>query len=283
MEPVVPSAGPPAVPPASPVRPPMFSLPTPPPIDIASVAASVSEEMSAQSRFAPRVDLMGMPNVTICSVYPLDLISEPLPRAGHGAWRYRIAAGSVEKPSYLQINMTSDMVINQAAPPDQPIEHMMGFIPAAVEAAELVKFWAGNHPMNRFGKIGVGVISGSVATKEELAALEKGQVSFWKAIINQADQNWQSGDPKKIAKIGPEARHAFEFLKLDPKLHRWYSNTTQVNLECPWCSSSVLNTAIFCTSCRNSITSYFLERDLEVDAEKWPRVAEDVERMKKIK
>ena len=269
-----------AAPSVNPVRPPVGSAKTPPPLVLDS-AASIEAEMSASVNKMPRIEAMGMGSVTICSIYPLAMESEPMPRAGHGAWRYKIAAGSVKNPAYLTIDMTWDQVINQAAPVDQAISHMAGYIPAAVEAAALVRHWAGDHPMNRFGKIGIGIIAGTVATPEELKALEKGQQAFLKAIVNGADQNWQSADPKKIAKIGPEARRAFELLNLDPKLHRWYSNTTQINLECPWCSTSVLNTAIFCTTCRNSITDYFIERDLDVDPEKWPRVAEDVEMKKK--
>lgn len=251
----------------------------PPPVDPSSV--DIESEMSAQTRFSPRMDKAGMQHVTICSIWPDPLISESMSRNGHGAWRYKIDAGSPDKPRYLRVEMAYDIVFDSSSPPDQPAEMTHKFIPANIEAAALIRFWAGDHPMNRHGMKGIRVIDGDLATPKEIAEMEKSQKAFLKAIISQADQRWQSADAKEIKKIGPEAKKAFELLNLDVKLHRWYSNTEQINLECPNCSESVKNTAIFCSGCRQPIAAYFVDRDLTPDPKLWPRVAEEVERLKK--
>lgn len=260
--------------------------PVQPPIDrgdVGTVVADVDMEMSAQARFKPPARMMQSNRVVICSIWPEELISNPRSRGGQGAYRYHLAAGSVEKPSYLAVEPTYDIIFNPASPPDRPAEGTMGGIPAAIEAASLVQFWAGDHYANAAGKKGVGIIEGEKATSKEIQDLQRSQENWLKYMVNQADRYWRSNKPNEIEKINNEHRRALKMLGLDYKLHPWYQDVVQVYSQCPWCESSVKSFAIFCSTCHKDIAPYYIERGIEVDAKALPKVAEEIVRIKKQK
>lgn len=258
--------------------------PVAPPIErpgVAAVAGDVALENDAQARFKPPARMMNQHEVTIVSIWPEELISDSRPRGGQGAYRYQIGAGTRQKPSYLRVGSTYDIVFNPASPPMAPAETTSGMIPAVIEAASLVRYWAGDHHANRFGKKGIGIIEGTVATDKELEQLERDQISWLKAMIAQADRYWRSNKPNEIEKIGKEHRKALELLRLDFKLHTWYDNVVAVYAACPRCESPIKNTSTFCIECKLDIPPYVIEEGIEIDAASLPRVAEKVAKMKK--
>jgi hypothetical protein len=240
------------------------------------LANEAKAELAARAMFQVPEEMFRRPSVTICSIWPHELESKPFSRGGKGRVIYRIAAGSPEKPSYLRVDNTYDMIQQQDGP--QSIQQVAAPITGAHQAQNLVQYWVGDHPGNQAGRKGVGIINGDVATPEEIARLVKQQHNFLHFLVDRADDYHRVG---KSFKISGEHKRALEMLRLDIKMHPWYTSIIQLYNDCPECSEKIFNTATKCRYCSISLAQYFLDRDIEVDAAIWPNVPKEMEFQKK--
>ena len=109
--------------------------------------------------------------------------------------------GSPEKPSYLLLQNTFDIVLGQEG---MDKAYGRAIIRADQIATDLIMHWTGDHPANVRGKKGIGVIKGVLvngkiqATPEEIKVLEKQQKGFLQFLVDRADEHWMRGDRGKI-------------------------------------------------------------------------------------
>ncbi len=221
-------------------------------------------------------ELIEAPSITICSIWPFPLDSQPFHHGGRGRQIYSIAAGSVENPAYLKIKNTWDYILVQEGVGQ--VGHMPAPILASALVKDLINFWTGDHPGNRRGKKGVGAIRGTYATPQELKELEKYQKAWLTYLVERADENWDNG---KREKIGNEHRRAFRMLGLDEAQHPWVRSRVLTHNSCPWCESRVATTVLTCGQCRGSILEYYAERMDEFNPAMWPKVSKEIERLAK--
>jgi hypothetical protein len=246
--------------------------------------ADIAAEAQARAAlFSIPAELVEAPAIIICSIWPEPLDSQPFHHGGVGRKIYSIAAGSPENPAYLIIKNTWDWTIVQEGQGQRGDRQTPIF--ASSVANDLIRHWTGDHPGNRRGKKGVGIVVGQLnektrrmeATPAEIASLEKAQKGFLTYLVERADQFWDSGQREKVAG-SLEYRKALRMLGLDINQHPWYRSKVQLYNDCPLCAEKVSVNAIHCKHCHSSITAYFVDRDIEVSKAEWPKVYDDMKR-----
>lgn len=243
------------------------------------VEADLQQEANARRMFDLPAEFFGLSTIVVCSIWPERMESQSFTHGGVGRRIYTIEAGSIEKPTYMVLQNTFDMIIQQQG---QEKGHYPATIPAASYGSEIIRFWTGDHPANRRGKKGIGIIKGHVvngliqATDAELADLARLQNGFLTYLIERADMYWDRGEREKI---GNEHKRALKLLGQDIAQHPWYRSKVQIYNDCPECFESVKVEAIFCSHCRQSIVDSFMRRDEIPDSAKWPRVTKEIERL----
>lgn len=250
----------------------------------------VTAELEQEAPLARRLfdlpaEMYGLSSVVLCSIWPERLQSQAFTHGGVGRKIYTIEAGSVERPAYLSLQNTFDMVIQQLGTEKG---HYAATIPAAAYGNDIIRFWTGDHPANKRGKKGIGIIRGKFnretsqveATPEEIAELERHQHGFLSYLVERADNFWDRGEREKI---GNEHRRALRMLKLDVGQHPWFRSKIQIYNDCPYCAEKVQVDAIFCKVCRQDIVEYFMKRGLVPDVGQWPRVVKEMEFLTKAK
>lgn len=233
-----------------------------------------AEAMAARRLFELPSELIEAPAITICSVWPFAIDSQPFTHGGIGRRIYSIAAGSPEKPAYLHVKNTWDYV--QVQEGVGQLGHNQASIYASQVAKDIIRFWTGDHPGNRRGKKGIGVVRGRIANLLEIKELEAQQKAFLSYLVDRADEAWDHG---KREKIGHEHRRAFRMLGLDEAQHPWVRQRMQTHNSCPWCESRVPTTVLVCGTCRGSLIEYFADRMDEFKPESWPKVAKEMARL----
>lgn len=253
--------------------------------------APVTQEVSeapppVRTENLPQEMFSGMPGsrpsgVTICSIYPRDLKSEPFAHGGRGRVIYELKAGSVEKPSYLRVyntftmaqNIYQDSDASQLAP--KPIEAR------SFAQNDLVGYWASHFVNGTVGRIGVFICAGDEATPQELEQAKQLQEEFFKEQVRLADEKWFGGERKFNL---TEARRATKWLKdLDVKRHPWLADVRYDSTKlCPQCSEQVASTSHYCKECKTNIAAYLMERGRPAP-EGWQAVAMEMEFLKKGK
>jgi hypothetical protein len=212
---------------------------------------------------------------------------------------YTIGAGSPLKPTVILIQSTFDYI--QKAGPEGMAEVEMAPIPAAAVATDLIMSWCGDHPGNRAGKRGVGIIRGQIVTADgdsppiaglgtswtvrptddEVNFLARVQTAYLQWLVDRADEYHSSRNPVDAIKISSEHREALQILNLDEKQHPWYRSKSVIHYSrCPNCAQMVLQDAIFCQYCRQSVLEYFLTYDITPSPEEWPNVCLLMEKAK---
>lgn len=245
-----------------------------------------AEKKAAEALFTLPADVVEAPYVTLCSIWPEPLDSQPFHHNGVGRKIYSLAAGSPETPAYCLLKNVWDWITVQEGVGEKGYQQVT--VTAGQIAIDLIKHWTGDHPANRRGKRGIGIIRGEFnpqtkrfeATAEEISILEKQQRGFLGYIVERCDQAWDSG---KREYGFSEGRKALKMLGLDINQHLWYRSKVQLYNECPNCAEKVQVNAIYCKICHQSITEYFMNRDLIPDKAQWPKVVEDMERLTKGK
>lgn len=236
------------------------------------------EATNARRMFDLPAEFFGLSTIVVCSIWPERMESQSFTHGGVGRRIYTIEAGSIEKPTYMVLQNTFDMIIQQQG---QEKGHYPATIPAASYGSEIIRFWTGDHPANRRGKKGIGIIKGHVvnglqATDAELADLARLQNGFLTYLIERADMYWDRGEREKI---GNEHKRALKLLGQDIAQHPWYRSKVQIYNDCPECFEPVKVEAIFCSHCQQSIVDSFMRRDEIPDSAKWPRVTKEIERL----
>lgn len=245
-------------------------------------AADLEVEALMKSRmFSLPAELIQAPFVVVCSVWPERLTSQAFTHGGAGIKRYKIEPGSPEKPSYLPIQNTYDL-IQQPESLTGPLGHRPATILASQIAVDLIQYWTGDHPGNRRGKKGVGVIKGTrtetgsiVATPDEIVQLVKMQHDFLSFLVERADEYWDIGKREKVTN---EHRKALKMLGLDIGQHPWYRSKVQLYNTCPRCAEKILVEANFCKHCRTDLVEFFMDENVVPDGEIWPSVVRAIER-----
>lgn len=241
------------------------------------------EADTARRMFDLPAELFGLSSVVLCSIWPQRMESQIFTHAGVGRKIYTIEAGSLERPSYLILQNTFDLIIQQQGTEKG---HYTATIPAASYGNDIIRYWTGDHPGNRRGKKGIGIIKGHAvnglvtATPAELANLNHLQTEFLSYLVERADQLWDGG---KREQIGNEHKRALKILGQDISQHPWFRSKIQMYNDCPECYEPVKIEAISCRHCSKSIPAYFMERDEIPDAVKWPRVVQEIDRLTKKK
>jgi hypothetical protein len=251
-------------------------------IETSRVEADLEGEAQQRQRmFDLPAEFYGLSTITICSIWPEALDSQPFTHGGVGRRVYHIEAGSVEKPAYMQLQNTFDMIIQQQG---QEKGTYPATIPAASYGNDIIRFWTGDHPGNRRGKKGIGIIRGQrnpktgllEATPAEIAELERLQNGFLDYLIDAADRFWDRGERERI---GSEHKRALKLRNQDVAQHPWFRSRVQTYNDCPECFEPVKVEAIFCKTCRQTIVDHFIRVGEVPDAAKWPRVYKEFERM----
>lgn len=244
-----------------------------------AVLASLEAEAAMKERlYWMPADVFRQGYVVLCSVWPERLVSEPFHHGGVARKRYVIEGGSPERPAYLMIENTFDWIQMQG--PDNKAEFHQATIYAHQIAKDLIQYWTGDHPGNRRGKRGVGVISGALdrdtstvtATPDEILELHKLQHSFLSYSVELADALWDSGNPVQRGKISREHRKAFAMLGLDEKQHPWVRTRVAAYLSCPACGERIRAEATVCKECKTNLIDYFMGEDLPIKEGDWPNV-----------
>lgn len=124
-----------------------------------------AEKMVRERLFNMPAEAFRRSYVVICSIWPENLVSEPFHHGGLGRKRYTIEAGSDKNPAYTLIETTFDWITNNG--PNGTPENMQGVIHAHQIAKDLIQHWTGDHPGNKKGKRGIGVIEGRLNRSEE--------------------------------------------------------------------------------------------------------------------
>lgn len=248
------------------------------------VEAELHQEADvARKLFDLPAEFYGLTSIVICSVWPERMVSQYFTHGGVGRKTYTIEAGSAERPSYLSLQNTFDMVIQQAG---QEREYSPRPIPAAAYGNDIIRFWTGDHPANKRGKKGIGIIKGRLnqssgkieATPEEITELVRLQNGYLDYLVERADNFWDRGEREKI---GNEHRKALRMRNQDINQHPWYRSRVQAYNDCPYCAEKVQMDAIFCKTCHKDIVQYFVERNVVPDGALWPRVVKEMERITK--
>lgn len=241
-----------------------------------------AEQANAARLFSLPAEMIEAPSITLCSVWPEAMESQPFHHGGVGRKVYPIAAGSPENPSYLVLKNTWDWTIAQEGVGERGDRQVM--ITAGMVAIDIIKYWTGDHPGNRKGKIGIGIIRGEYnpttkrmeATASEVEDLVKQQRGFLTYVVERCDEAWDHGKREYSFHQG---RKAIKMLGLDLTQHPWFRSKVQLFNDCPNCAEKVAVNAIFCKTCRQSITDFFVSRNLTPDRAQWPKVVDDMERL----
>lgn len=254
-------------------------------------------EAEAQSRnalFNMPAGIEIQPFVVLCSVWPERLVSQPFSHGGIGRKYYYMEPGSAENPSYLIVQKT--FYYTQFAQRDEPISYVESPVFAPGLAQNLIQFWTGDHPGNKRGKKGIGIIQGErvpvkdkvtgevkyelKATAQEIATLVKQQKDFLGFIVERADQHWDSARPgDRERATSPEPRKALKLLGLDETQHPWFRSKIKQYSPCPRCDSRISTNAIGCKDCGVELAKFFMDRDEIPSADEWPRVVKEIERL----
>lgn len=250
-----------------------------------SPAAIMDLEAEAQAReriFSMPAELLNAPFVVICSIWPEPLESQPFTHGGSGIKRYRIPPGSPEKPQYLLLQNTYDLIIQQEGIGEKG--HRAAPIMASQIAHDIIMHWTGDHPGNQRGKKGVGVIrgvrtvaGGIEATPDEILNLVTQQKAFLSFLVERADEWFDNG---KREKIGKEHRKALKMLGLDETQHLWVRSKVNQYNQAPCCAERVLTEATVCRHCHTNLINWFIEEDIVPEQSKWPKVFAAIERRK---
>lgn len=250
--------------------------------------ADLEAEAGMRERlFGMPAEYVQAPYVFLCSIWPERLVSPPYTHGGVGRKFYYLEPGSPEKPFILPLQNTFDMIIVQQGVGE--VGHQPGTITAAQIAKDLIAHWTGDHPANRKGKKGIGVIKGHFdkgqvfASPQEIAELDKLQRAFLTFLVERADEYWDSGRPGDRDKITSEHRKALKMLGLDESQHPWLRSKVQQFNQCPACAERILAEANRCRHCQTNLIAYFMEMDEIPHATQWPSVVKGIERMTKKK
>lgn len=247
------------------------------------VLADIEEEQRNKDRlFSIPAQLYQAPYIVICSVWPKSMVSQHFTHGGRGRKQYTIAAGSPEKPSYMLVQNTYDIIMLQG--PENKPEYQAAPINASHLATNLIDYWTGNHPGNKRGKPGIGVILGEIkdgvlnATAQEIEVLVRQQKEFNAYLVETADNLWDSGKPENRVKIKGEHRRALQALGLDQDQHPWFKNRQIQHSRCPRCQEQIMSEATYCKHCHCDLANYFEEEGIAVNKEVWPNVSIVLER-----
>lgn len=230
--------------------------------------------------------------VTICSIYPLPVESDIMPHMSVSVVdgqprrgsirRYKMEAGSVDKPAYLRVYDTHSLVQNtQRMNGDDP-EMLPQPIAAGDIAANLIQAWGGNQLNAHAGAAGIFICKGDTATPDELAAAQSRQTARFRFDISAADELWLNPN-RRNGTLYVEARRAAEWLGVkDVKAHPWLGTLEYKEAKkCPACGTDVDITVHVCLGCRENIAKYMLDRGMEVN--NWPGVEREMEFLKRAK
>jgi len=101
-------------------------------------AADIEAEVRHRERmFNIPAEFQNARFVTICSVWPERMVSQAFTHAGVGIRRYTIEAGSLNKPAYLLLENTFDLVIQQEGVGE--VGHGVRTITAVSYGADIIK------------------------------------------------------------------------------------------------------------------------------------------------
>lgn len=253
-----------------------------------SPRAEADLEAEAQMRdalFNLPPGIQQQPYVVICSIWPERLISPPFAHSGVGRKNYYLEPGSIEKPSYLVVQNTFTYI--QHANGQDPISYIEMPIYASGLGQNLIQHWTGDHPGNRRGKKGVGIIEGRrgadgkfEATEREIETLARQQRDFLGYIVERADMHWDSGRPgDRERATSPEPRKALKLLGLDENQHPWFRSKVKQYSPCPACDERISTGAIKCGKCQENLAKHFMDRDEIPSVDEWPRVVKEIERL----
>jgi hypothetical protein len=238
------------------------------------------EAANARRMFDLPSEFFSLSTIVVCSIWPEALDSQTFTHGGIGRKVYHIEAGSVEKPAYMILQNTFDMIIQQIG---QEKGSYPATIPAAAYGNDIIRYWTGDHPANTRGKKGIGIIKGQInaknqieATPQEIHELERLQNGYLDYLIERADNFWDRGDRDKI---GVQHKRALALRNQDITLHPWFRSRVQMFNECPNCAEPIKSDAIFCKVCSQNVVDYFIKYNEVPDAAKWPRVYKLYERM----
>ena len=242
--------------------------------------ADIEEEIRMKAAlFSIPAELIQMPYVTLCSVWPEALVSQPFVHGGIARKFYYMEPGSPEKPSTLLLQNTfQGVTVNQGnGDPGQDAKPIL----AGQIAVDLISHWTGDHPGNRKGKKGIGVIQGRVEDgkiiplPQEIAALEKTQREFLSFLVERADEYHDLGKREKITN---EHRKALKMLGLDETQHPWYRAKRMQFNSCPACQKRIEQNVYKCAFCHTDLAEHFMMMDEVPSAELWPMVVKVIDR-----
>lgn len=179
-----------------------------------------------------------MPNLTIASIFPMELTEE---RPKYRGLPYILAAAPKGSVSYL-------IVTDETQEVHVPLTEktMPRTVPARDIVNDLVRCWTTNGRfMNPDCHPGIVIIAGDVATPEEILEMERVQVPYFRAEVDWADGMHRD---KKTQGINPGARVACQWLGLEKE---WLHPTAVTT--CPYCGKPIPQNVPVCHLCGNIV------------------------------
>lgn len=170
-----------------------------------------------------------MNEIAICSIAPFSRHWERT----YG--RYRIEAGSLEKPATMIVGDSQDKYWTDIEK-DQSIQ-------VPVQARNIVNDLLGIDERRQ----GFFEIEGSEPTPDELAAAREKQLGYYTLLVHAGDKSWaQHG---KHEHISDSQRRAAKALGIE----RDWATLLRERIDCPGCGESVLAHVAFCRQCKTVI------------------------------
>lgn len=199
-----------------------------------------------------------MNDITICSIAPFSRHWERT----HG--RYRMEAGSLEKPATMIVGDATDKYWTD-------IEKNQS-ITVPVQARDIVNDLLQMDERRQ----GFFEIEGDEPTAEEIDMAKETQLAYYTALVRAGDTSWaQHG---KHEHISDSHRRAAKALGIE----REWATILRERIDCPGCGSSCLAHVAFCGQCKTIINKEAYEKLETADQGARPQAYEDLSAGKEL-
>jgi hypothetical protein len=155
--------------------------------------------------------------------------------------------------------------------------HELGPAPksADIVARSLVDAWTSNTiGAGTGGRPGIAVRNEDIPLEQQLADLRRVQNLFFTALVDEAQQAFNSHEYKKITSL-----HRLAARSLNLKV-AWIADLSAENLplkKCPACGRDILAEALKCENCQTMLPDFYETNAVEVDPKVDPVVAGFIE------
>jgi hypothetical protein len=182
----------------------------------------------------------------IASIYPIQLEAERQfsAKLGGGYAKFVMPAGSVERPSVLEINDHYQQVYM-----GMDIGYQQLPILSADIANDLYKNWSNGLAADMGFGPGVFLCETRVPSREEIAAANESQLNYFRYLVQKGNEAAAEDRPDKISHL-----HRLAAKEMGQEHLDWTRPMRQVKLkDCPLCTTPINAKASVCPNCKRDI------------------------------